>query len=842
MLWLDAGNVDETNNSTLSDGDSVSTWKDLSDNGSDLSHVIGNIPTLDKINQKIIFDYGSLKTTQSTSISAGPQSYIAVVRNRSSGSAQSGIHGIVTHNGFAGIYATHQFFIVDGAGASENYSANTSTAPDQWSVLVGLYSENRTRGTKIYMNGELAEEYTANGVNISNGSVLEVGGRTTSGLNDRVFAGDIREIMIFERQLNDQEVRQINYYLSQKWGLNSSVDSDDDGVADLADGAPLDPTQAPAVNTAPYDLNSTAPLSINENQAVGTYIGDFNATDPDVNSSLTYHLVSGAGDSGNQYFTLEANGTLKSATVFDFESNVSTFHIRAQAKDEYNASVDANFTVTLTDDPMEDTDGDGFTDAQEISAGTAINDSNSTPGLDFGMVGYWPFDGNASDLSGNGNHGTIHGAVPGMDRYGRANKSYSFNGTNNYIEVPYFADLSSPQFSFSLWVHASALTSVHGSPITSRNTPESGYILYKIPQNQWAFWTGNGNRWKATSIGGVTVNEWESIVCVHNGSNMLAYRAGIEVGSLATTFAANTLKPFRIGAGKTESASPDFYFNGLIDDVRVYNRALSASEVLSLYNLEKPKTKLIDSNFQTAVNLWFSNQADANATYGHIRDWNVSAVTNMSNTFKFRNGFNEDITGWNVSSVTNMSGMFWDAYAFNQSIGVWDLSSLTDMSFMFQTAASFNQPIGNWNVSSVTNMFSTFNRAYAFNQDIGDWNVSSVTSMDSTFYSVSAFNQNIRDWDVSSVTNMNSIFYNAGALSNSNKGQIHLSFSSNLNWTTDWAVYVPVTYQSPSGGYQTPEGNYSSPDTGYQSPSGDYSSPTTGYQSPTTDYHTPEGN
>ena len=43
-----------------------------------------------------------------------------------------------------------------------------------------------------------------------------------------------------------------------------------------------------------------------------------------------------------------------------------------------------------------------------------------------------------------------------------------------------------------------------------------------------------------------------------------------------------------------------------------------------------------DTNFQTAVNLWFENQEDANATYGHITDWNVSAVTDMSNAFKDR--------------------------------------------------------------------------------------------------------------------------------------------------------------------------------------------------------------
>ena len=78
-------------------------------------------------------------------------------------------------------------------------------------------------------------------------------------------------------------------------------------------------------NSYPTDLNSTAPLTIAENQPVGTIVGEFNATDPDANSTLTYYLVSGAGDGNNSLFTLETNGTLKTATIFDYETNASTY-------------------------------------------------------------------------------------------------------------------------------------------------------------------------------------------------------------------------------------------------------------------------------------------------------------------------------------------------------------------------------------------------------------------------------------------------------------------------------------------------------------------------------------
>ena len=102
-------------------------------------------------------------------------------------------------------------------------------------------------------------------------------------------------------------------------------------------------------NKAPMDLNHTAPLVVAENQPIGSIVGDFNATDPDAGATLTYSLISGTGDTDNSLFTLETNGSLQTATTFDYETNSSTYSIRVQAKDEFNATVEGTFTVTLAD-------------------------------------------------------------------------------------------------------------------------------------------------------------------------------------------------------------------------------------------------------------------------------------------------------------------------------------------------------------------------------------------------------------------------------------------------------------------------------------------------------------
>ncbi len=147
-------------------------------------------------------------------------------------------------------------------------------------------------------------------------------------------------------------------------------------------------------------------------------------------------------------------------------------------------------------------------------------------------------------------------------------------------------------------------------------------------------------------------------------------------------------------------------------------------------------TALTDANFSTARDLWFSDQAAAEAEYGLIGEWNTTAVTNMSQAFYGRNTFNEDISAWDTSNVTNMSVMFSTSDAvgtdFNQDISGWDVSNVTSMSGMFSKANNFNQPIGNWTTTSLTQVIQMFFNSDVFNQDLSNWDVSNLTSA-STF-------------------------------------------------------------------------------------------------------------
>ena len=103
-------------------------------------------------------------------------------------------------------------------------------------------------------------------------------------------------------------------------------------------------------NEAPFNLHNTGPLTMAENAPINTVVGNFNASDPDTGTVLTYSLVNGAGDGDNSLFSMEANmGRLRTAAMFDYENDASSYSIRVAVSDSYGLSTEQSFTVDLTD-------------------------------------------------------------------------------------------------------------------------------------------------------------------------------------------------------------------------------------------------------------------------------------------------------------------------------------------------------------------------------------------------------------------------------------------------------------------------------------------------------------
>lgn len=229
-----------------------------------------------------------------------------------------------------------------------------------------------------------------------------------------------------------------------------------------------------------------------------------------------------------------------------------------------------------------------------------------------GLVGQWLFDGNADDYTGNGNDGTptegdafFGGGTPVLtaDRFGNEDNAYFFNN-GAFINVPYTLALNPASISISIWVNATEIR--ENNRFLGLHSWE-GYKFQLQSANKSFFTaaTEDGIYDKDTDPP-LEISTWYHLVVTYESGSMKFYVDGEltqeytdVTGSLVTV----EDHDLAIGVGSSKYAVDDSnwetdhiipapwggYFHGELDDIRLYNRALSGQEVSSIYNLEKPQ-------------------------------------------------------------------------------------------------------------------------------------------------------------------------------------------------------------------------------------------------------------
>ena len=205
--------------------------------------------------------------------------------------------------------------------------------------------------------------------------------------------------------------------------------------------------------------------------------------------------------------------------------------------------------------------------------------------LDAGSKLSYPGTGTTwTDLSGNGNHGTlINGPT-----YDSANGgSLVFNGTNQYISAGNGATLSfTNSLTIMCWLSSSNLSS-YRSPLMKTTTSNwnDGFGFYQY-LNQFAFFV---NQWNGSFIASISKLSFSNThyAGVYDGSNLKLYENGILVssGSSYTSNIVNSNAPLWIGSGGLSLSSPSYYWGGKISNTNIYNRALSAAEISTNFEL-----------------------------------------------------------------------------------------------------------------------------------------------------------------------------------------------------------------------------------------------------------------
>ncbi|MEY5049756.1 MAG: hypothetical protein RLZZ175_3115 [Bacteroidota bacterium] len=211
-----------------------------------------------------------------------------------------------------------------------------------------------------------------------------------------------------------------------------------------------------------------------------------------------------------------------------------------------------------------------------------------------GLVAWYPFSGNANDYSDNSNNGTVNGATLTIDRFGNPNSAYSFDGKNNYIIVSDNSSLRVKNLTISLWLKPNKTNCVILSKTQLNTSNGEQYLIgmdstgisnFEIKRNSNCV-AGSGWQRCILNKNSIKYNNWQHIVVNYDGTNMNYYINNQLI---------NSFKPIggnidscingSLNFGRYWSSNiGDNFYNGSLDDIRIYNRALNQTEILALYN------------------------------------------------------------------------------------------------------------------------------------------------------------------------------------------------------------------------------------------------------------------
>ena len=237
-------------------------------------------------------------------------------------------------------------------------------------------------------------------------------------------------------------------------------------------------------------------------------------------------------------------------------------------------------------------DGGHYPDLYE--AGTNLT---LTP-IDYGdpaLVGYWTFDEGSGatvyDASGGGNNGTLSLPAPTWTS-GKVNGALNFNGSNNYVNLTGSASsfqFGTGNFSISAWVYFNSTTNFE-SIVTKKAAPASaqGFSIYYNGSTQKLMYSvaDGTTAYERYTVNTISTGAWHHIVMVADSNDQnfgYYYVDGVKWVLASASANVNVNNALTLYIGDTNG----YPFNGIIDDVRIYGRALSAAEIQALYNSQK---------------------------------------------------------------------------------------------------------------------------------------------------------------------------------------------------------------------------------------------------------------
>jgi hypothetical protein len=221
-----------------------------------------------------------------------------------------------------------------------------------------------------------------------------------------------------------------------------------------------------------------------------------------------------------------------------------------------------------------------------------------------GLVGYWPFNGNANDESGNNHHGVVNGATLTADRFGNANNAYYFNGYSSYISINPSAITYNNGLTISLWVKVESSYSNVQFFVSKGDDDVAGHFHLGYNESAGTFIgdiNGLYNGLNSASSFQFQQTRWRHIVFTSNNQSLKMYIDG-NLNSTYTNPESIATLSSQILFGKHSKSLYPYYTSGSLDDIRIYNRALSEQEVTEMYNESVLSVEITPTNNNTSTN------------------------------------------------------------------------------------------------------------------------------------------------------------------------------------------------------------------------------------------------
>ncbi len=206
-----------------------------------------------------------------------------------------------------------------------------------------------------------------------------------------------------------------------------------------------------------------------------------------------------------------------------------------------------------------------------------------------GIVSWWPGEGDASDIIDD-NTGTLVGGVLFAD--GMVGQAFSFNGTDGRVEVPHNPNQNTgSQITIEAWVNPRS--SGHGRTIVQKRSPSNvgGYVFETThspfaPDNglQFVIMINGTYRSLQAPANVLAIGTWQHVAATYDGTTMKIYVNGVERASLSVSGVIDAVTdPLVMGRNVV---NPSIAWDGLIDEVSLYDRALSAEEIQAIVDAD----------------------------------------------------------------------------------------------------------------------------------------------------------------------------------------------------------------------------------------------------------------